>query len=270
MTTCSEKYCENPSRQRGLCPKHDARKRNGSHESKYDPTPNPKCSVSHCDLEATSRASGALCTPHYQKKYRGRDPETYEISPNHPARSRPACSVQGCQKTSVSQKAAVCDYHRRQARKGKIEAPGVKMTGPCTFEGCGILQSQAGYCHGHYEQLRTMGALKPLRDYGKYVTGRLRCPIPGCKRPQEVKGLCVKHSKMTNRYGVTVNDLMEIWKDPKCSNPRCLNTTRLHMDHDHTSGKFRALLCSGCNSALGLLREDAERISGLREYLERF
>lgn len=35
---------------------------------------------------------------------------------------------------------------------------------------------------------------------------------------------------------------------------------RLVVDHCHTSGHFRALLCGPCNSAIGLLGEDTERM----------
>jgi Recombination endonuclease VII len=43
----------------------------------------------------------------------------------------------------------------------------------------------------------------------------------------------------------------------------------LHVDHDHITGKVRALLCHGCNAALGLLGDDPERIRLLLKYAER-
>jgi hypothetical protein len=42
---------------------------------------------------------------------------------------------------------------------------------------------------------------------------------------------------------------------------------QLCWDHDHTTGRFRGWLCSGCNSALGLLKDDTNRILKLHEYL---
>lgn len=42
----------------------------------------------------------------------------------------------------------------------------------------------------------------------------------------------------------------------------------LHVDHNHQTGKVRGLLCSGCNTALGLLREDTKAIRGLLEYIK--
>ena len=43
----------------------------------------------------------------------------------------------------------------------------------------------------------------------------------------------------------------------------------LDVDHNHETGHIRGLLCSACNTALGLLKEDALRISKLLEYVQR-
>jgi hypothetical protein len=40
-------------------------------------------------------------------------------------------------------------------------------------------------------------------------------------------------------------------------------------DHCHTTGRTRALLCSNCNTALGLLGEDPRRIAGLLRYAKK-
>lgn len=47
-------------------------------------------------------------------------------------------------------------------------------------------------------------------------------------------------------------------------------TRRLHVDHDHRTGKIRALLCSKCNAALGSANDDPRRLRDLAEYLECF
>jgi Recombination endonuclease VII len=43
----------------------------------------------------------------------------------------------------------------------------------------------------------------------------------------------------------------------------------LHFDHCHTNGWFRGWLCQPCNMALGLLKDDANRLRKLIAYLER-
>lgn len=44
----------------------------------------------------------------------------------------------------------------------------------------------------------------------------------------------------------------------------------LHVDHDHSSGKVRALLCSNHNTALGLFADDPTALRAAADYIERF
>jgi len=50
----------------------------------------------------------------------------------------------------------------------------------------------------------------------------------------------------------------------------CCTTVRgpdKHIDHDHQTGRIRGILCSRCNQAIGLLREDEVIITRARDYL---
>jgi hypothetical protein len=42
---------------------------------------------------------------------------------------------------------------------------------------------------------------------------------------------------------------------------------KLYVDHCHTTGKVRGMLCMKCNSALGLLNDNKETIQKLLDYL---
>jgi Recombination endonuclease VII len=46
--------------------------------------------------------------------------------------------------------------------------------------------------------------------------------------------------------------------------------TRLCVDHNHTTGKVRALLCINCNQGIGNFRDDKALLTKAKDYLEKF
>lgn len=76
--------------------------------------------------------------------------------------------------------------------------------------------------------------------------------------------------KLRYSYNLTKEDV-QMMKDKQgglCANGGCSNPAT-DIDHNHTTGKVREMLCSGCNKTLGLLKEKVGRIYGLADYLLR-
>ena len=267
---CSVQNCHNVSRTKGLCPTHYQQQTRGYGDRPAAKTdPNGKCAVSHCSNAANSSESGAYCERHYQLKWRGIDPETRIVKSDLSYAKK--CWVESCPNRADTR--SLCNRHARAARAGRLEVPaslGVKLNDPCAFEGCDRPYITKKLCHAHYEQLRQGRKLSAVRDWGKYNKGEHICALDHCRKVAISSGLCGSHSTLTSKYGLTTDELVQVWTNPVCSNPGCGETKRLHMDHSHESGKFRALLCSPCNTALGFLKENPDRIRGLATYIERF
>ena len=79
---------------------------------------------------------------------------------------------------------------------------------------------------------------------------------------------CDNCIQLKKRYGINrvERDWMYFLQEGECANPGCNNEAE-HVDHCHTTGKVRAMLCNHCNKSLGALEEDPQRIAGLLNYL---
>lgn len=79
-------------------------------------------------------------------------------------------------------------------------------------------------------------------------------------------------SKLKHNYQMTVKDyyLLLEQQNGVCAicGRECLTGERLSVDHSHTSGRVRGLLCRKCNSALGLFNDSPATLSKALEYLK--
>ena len=63
----------------------------------------------------------------------------------------------------------------------------------------------------------------------------------------------VKHRRRAKRYGLTPEALTAKLKRAGGRCELCgRETNNLHVDHDHTSGRVRGILCTQCNTCLGI------------------
>lgn len=75
--------------------------------------------------------------------------------------------------------------------------------------------------------------------------------------------------KRASKYGLTPEDVerMRAQQDNTC--PVCCAANPTDIDHDHTTGKVRGLLCRKCNSVLGFVDDNSEILRRAIAYLER-
>ena len=90
---------------------------------------------------------------------------------------------------------------------------------------------------------------------------------------------CSKERKLKIRYNVSVSDYNIIYKkqngvcaicNKKESSTNCNGKVRvLSVDHNHSTGKIRGLLCARCNQALGLFQDNPKNLKQAIKYLEK-
>lgn len=111
---------------------------------------------------------------------------------------------------------------------------------------------------------RLCGVEKPISEfYFRKDSGHYRSE---CKE-------CLKKIGTFRKTGWTPEKYEEAYikQNGKCAICGCkLNSsryTRFAGDHDHKTGKLRGLLCTNCNTALGLFKDSIERLEMAKEYL---
>lgn len=74
---------------------------------------------------------------------------------------------------------------------------------------------------------------------------------------------------LRRKYGLTPEQVeaMKAAQDGRCAICQQEPKKRLVVDHCHTTGRVRGLLCDGCNMSIGHLREDPNLFRRALEYL---
>lgn len=85
----------------------------------------------------------------------------------------------------------------------------------------------------------------------------------------------LRFRKLKSKRGITKEQYEELLKS---QNYRCAICSKkaedhyrpLALDHDHTTGKIRGILCDNCNRCLGLLKDNKIILQKALEYLDKY
>ena len=101
-----------------------------------------------------------------------------------------------------------------------------------------------------------------------------------CKKAREKirkSNACPKHKRDVDlqwRYGISLDNWQDMFTKQNgccaiCKTHQSELKSSLHVDHNHNTGKVRGLLCSNCNTAIGLLKDDEDRLLSAIQYIRR-
>lgn len=160
------------------------------------------------------------------------------------------------------------------------------MQSTCHVPDCGRTAIAKAMCSPHYNRLRRYGdlQLRPRSSVCKKCRKDFELPTRGarpdcckpCQRATHAAQMLADRRRKTLQYtyGLTLAGFERMNTDQggRCAicrqKPSGGRSPHLVVDHNHDTGRIRGLLCTQCNTALGLLAEDISRIQAAIDYLE--
>lgn len=274
-TECSYASCGNPVFSTGICRKHYERERLE--------TAAP-CSVSGCGYKAYR---GTLCGYHYRETRKA---------------AHPVCTVPNCGGPQKTLKSGLCEKHLfRFTRHGTVEQPrradwGSRESHPLYKSWCGHRRIKKALCEEWQADFWVfVDAVSPRPDGCTLRRIQPNAPLgpdnwfwkepiqstdraDRARKQRAYNPRAAKNTDLKRKYGITVDDFdhMAHKQDYRCAICTSRESAvdklglprRLAVDHCHTTGKVRALLCTNCNKSLGGFKDNPELLRKAADYLE--
>ena len=192
------------------------------------------------------------------------------------------CTFADCSRPHKAR--GLCQTHYMQFKRGITPVAVIKTRvsvkpPECAEDGCDAPVKAKGLCKAHYQRLLRHGHT----NYRDRKSAPKPCAIETCGNHSYAKDLCHSHYIKQRKWraaGVDASRYQEMLREQNgvcaiCHKPEkhkdglSGKAKDLAIDHDHTTGAVRALLCSACNTALGLLRDDPALLGVAIAYLHK-
>ena len=185
-----------------------------------------------------------------------------------------------CEKHDYVGSPSRCGGCRSEARKALLQGiPDTRKTVVLTADGRVCIKCEQGKPWSEFA--------KDVHGYNQKTANCLDCR--NAKSRQVYKdNPNVKRGEIKNRpdrlmrlYGVTWEQVVQTLANQfgRCANHGCskeisldvkgVQKNRAVIDHCHTTGKFRAVLCVDCNCLLGQLETKGAKVLGLMDYINK-
>lgn len=177
------------------------------------------------------------------------------------------------------------EYRARHNAAGKASQTGYRV------------DSRPAHIKGSEKPCKVCCAVKPMTDYPLRGNGHRLHTCSRCYNDaenlkarermredaiyREKKLQSARKAFFKSRYGVSMEQIEAALASQQglCANRACgteISLTapkgsgqRAVIDHCHTTGNFRAMLCNGCNLLLGRMEKSPNIVMGLKEYAEK-
>lgn len=255
MTKCSVEGCENKILAKGWCSTHYGRMREFGRLEKIQGTFGPNCTVNGCTKLARGKG---LCNTHYQLKRKYGRPEKL----NKPSKTlHPYYHLWFERKQNKDLVVEWLDFWKFVNDVGEkpeghyfiIRLRDNEPYGPYNFEWREKLKQKEDETEKewHARKWEDRRIRDPEWDYDRNLQRKYGINISDYNR---------MHNEQDGKCGICKR------KESRIANDKL---TRLSVDHCHSTGKVRGLLCFACNSTLGKYDDKIEFLKSMIDYLER-
>lgn len=177
---------------------------------------------------------------------------------------RPSCLCNACSKCRARERARAA-YHGVRLRD--------KRTSTRVCKGIALRRAESTWAHialelGYSnERAARVSILRAADDEEREALARA-APAP---RPVRTR-MSAREYHLRHKYGIGLADYNTLLAEQCGVCAVCgegPDDQALHVDHDHETGRVRCLLCYGCNTAIGLMRDRPAVHLAAARYLER-
>lgn len=195
------------------------------------------------------------------------------------------CCIKGCVSPVIAR--GLCETHYAyNRRRGRASS---STSSECSFRGCNLDHFQAGFCGKHYDRARKNGGdprgliLSCAKCGTQIIAGpgqnaqpnRNNYCSPECRKVgrDEARRKCDFEAHLKRKFNLTKSDYEGMVKDQQGMCAICGEAEssayfkRLAVDHCHTSGAIRGLLCRKCNAGIGMMKENVRILLNAVKYL---
>lgn len=123
-------------------------------------------------------------------------------------------------------------------------------------------RNKTDYNKKYYEENKEKDKIRCLENYYK-------------NKDNPEKKLKWRENQLKVKYNITLQDWNDMYESQGfkcaiCETEEPMGNGLFHVDHCHSTGKIRGLLCHHCNSALGQFRDSIKILEKAIKYLEKF
>jgi len=151
--------------------------------------------------------------------------------------------------------------------------------------------------HGNYYPTKTCNKDLPISEFyvGIYGSGGLQSSCKSCQKrkssdwrrhhPEQARNTSRawelknkrrrKDTALRKDHGISLVKYEALLNKQEgacaiCKQPLTENKKHLDVDHDHTTGKIRGLLCNSCNRGIGFLKDCPNTLRAAANYIEAY